>query len=166
MPSCRPLSGARSRRLLFALAAVGIAGSNPHLLADDSSAGDGAQVEVNGAPRPRKKQADVKIDLGDSKDASFGANRTRKKNVVEIDLSDNKDATVEVVRERGEANVEINGYRVKSRLKRERHYLFGQEEVLDPPLPPSQFNPDPGGGNLLEPIEPPDLFPPILPPPP
>ena len=36
----------------------------------------------------------------------------------------------------------------------------------NPPLPPSQFNPDPGGGNLLEPDEPPDLFPPILPQPP
>ena len=36
----------------------------------------------------------------------------------------------------------------------------------DPPLPPSQFNPDPGGGNLLEPEPPPDLFPPILPQPP
>ncbi len=55
---------------------------------------------------------------------------------------------------------------MKPRLKTGRRYLFGQEQILDPQLPPSEFNPDPGGGNLLEPIEPPDLYPPILPQPP
>ncbi|HZE12963.1 MAG TPA: hypothetical protein VE086_04330, partial [Chthoniobacterales bacterium] len=142
MPSGRPWSGARSSRLFFALAALAFAGSNQQLEGDDPPRNDGAQVELNGAPRSRRA-TEIKIDLGDS-----------------------KDATVEIVRERGDANVEINGYRVKSRLKPSRRYLFGQEQVLDPPLPPSQFNPDPGGGNLLEPVEPPDLYPPILPQPP
>ncbi|HEX4640779.1 MAG TPA: hypothetical protein VH252_05300, partial [Chthoniobacterales bacterium] len=148
----------------MALAILIIAGSDPRLEGDDSpgSESDGAQVEVNGARRPRKA-AQVKIDLGDSKDVSFHRERTRRKNVVEIDLADSKDATVEIVREREGAHVEINGYRVKSRLKPSRRYLFGQEQILDPPLPPSEFNPDPAGGNLIEPIEPPDLFPPILP---
>ncbi|MFL6520433.1 MAG: hypothetical protein ACJ8NS_09465 [Chthoniobacterales bacterium] len=164
MPSGRPWSGARSSRLLFALAALAFVGSNSRLQGDDPPPTGGAQVELNGASRSRRA-ADIKIDLGDSKDASV-TTRPRKKNTIQIDLGDNKDATVEIVRERGDANVEINGYRVKSRLKPSRRYLFGQEQVLDPPLPPSQFNPDPGGGNLLEPVEPPDLYPPILPQPP
>jgi hypothetical protein len=162
MPSSRPRSGARSRYLLLALTISIVAGSPSHLEGDDTTASDGAQVEVNGTPRTRKSRADVKIELGDNKDASVASIRTRRKNVVEIDLGDAKDATVEIVRER-QANVEINGYRVRPRLKSGRRYLFGQEQVLDPPLPPSEFNPDPGGGNLLEPIEPPDLYPPILP---
>src|SRR6266480_981980 len=39
------------------------------------------------------------------------------------------------------------------------------EPVIDsePPLPPSQFNPDPGAGKEIEPEAPPELFPPILP---
>ena len=165
MPSCRPSSGARSRRLLFALVTLAFLGGNPRIEGDDSPAeNDGARVEVNGKQRAasRAKNHGVQIDLGDSKDALSA--RPRKKNVIHIDLADSKDATVEIVRDRGEANVEINGYRVKSRLKGEHRYLFGQEQILDPPLPPSEFNPDPGGGNLIEPIEPPDLFPPILPP--
>ena len=164
------MCGARSRRLLFALAVLTIAGANPRIDGDDSAAGnDGARVEINGGPRTqtRKKSGHVEIDLGDSKDASVESKSARRKNgLIEIDLGDSKDATVEIVRERDGANVEINGYRVKSRLKPGRRYLFGQEEILDPPLPPSQFNPDPGGGNLLEPVEPPDLYPPILPQPP
>src|SRR5437762_396823 len=164
MPSGRPWSGARSSRLLFALAALAFLAGNPELEGDDAPGNDGAQVELNGTPHSRKAAA-IKIDLGDSKDASLTA-RPRKKNVIQIDLGDSKDATVEIVRERGDTNVEINGYRVRSHLKQGRRYLFGQEQVLDPPLPPSQFNPDPGGGNLLEPVEPPDLFPPILPQPP
>ena len=164
MPSGRPWSGARSSRLLFALAALAFLAGNPELEGDDAPGNEGAQVQLNGAPHSRKAAA-IKIDLGDSKDASLTA-RPRKKNVIQIDLGDSKDATVEIVRERGDTNVEINGYRVRSQLKQGRRYLFGQEQVLDPPLPPSQFNPDPGGGNLLEPIEPPDLFPPILPQPP
>src|SRR2546423_2356587 len=170
MPSCRPMSGARSRRLLFALAVLAIAGSNPRIEGDDSPAtNEGARVEVNGEPRPRarKKSAPIEIDLGDNKDANVAAKPVRKKSgLIEIDLGDSKDATVEIVSERQGADVEINGYRVKSRLRPGRRYLFGQEQILEPPLPPSQFNPDPGGGNLLEPIEPPDLYPPILPQPP
>jgi hypothetical protein len=137
-----------------------VGGPNPHLEGDDTAMNDGARVEVNGSPRSRPKRGEVQIDLGDNKSASVNA--ARKRNTVEIDLADSKDATVEIVRERN-ANVEINGYRVKPRPKTGRRYLFGQEEVVDPPLPPSEFNPDPGGGNLLEPIEPPDLYPPILP---
>ncbi len=66
------------------------------------------------------------------------------------------------------AEVEVNGRRRHSHWRFGGRYLFGQEQVQveDPPLPPSQFNPDPGGGNLLEPEPPPDLFPPILPQPP
>src|ERR1043165_5669614 len=164
MPSGRPWSGARSSRLLFALAVLAFVGSNSQLEGDNPPANDSAQVELNGTPRSRRA-AEIKIDLGDSKDASVTA-RPRKKNAIQIDLGDSKDATVEIVRERGEANVEISVYGVKSRWKPSRLYLFGQEQVLDPPLPPSQFNPDPGGGNLLEPEPPPDLFPPILPQPP
>jgi hypothetical protein len=144
---------------------LAIAGSNPSMEGDDSpAANEGARVEVNGSRS--KKTRGVEIDLGDSKDVAIASKRTRKKNFVAIDLGDSKDATVEIVRERRGANVEINGYRVKPRFKPGRRYLFGQEEILDPPLPPSQFNPDPGSGNLLEPIEPPDLYPPILPQPP
>jgi hypothetical protein len=66
-----------------------------------------------------------------------------KTGLVEIDLGDSKDATVEIVRERRGADVEINGYRVRPRWRPSRRYLFGQEQILDPPLPPSQFNPDP-----------------------
>ena len=93
----------------------------------------------------------------------------RKAGLVEIDLSDSKDATRRDRRERREgAEVEVNGCRVRPHWQFGRRYLFGQEQVQleDPPLPPSQFNPDPGGGNLLEPEPPPDLFPPILPQPP
>ena len=147
------MCGARSRRLLFALAVLAIAGTNPRMEGDDSPApNDGAQVELIGA-RPKKTRG-VEIDLGDSKDVSVASKRARKKNFVAIDLGDSKDATVEIVRERDGANVEINGYRVKSWLQPNRRYLFGQEQILDPPLPPSQFNPDPGGGNLLEPVDP------------
>ncbi|MFL6585189.1 MAG: hypothetical protein ACJ8KU_11810, partial [Chthoniobacterales bacterium] len=65
--------------------------------------------------------------------------------------------------------LEINGKRVQSTFRYTRRFLFGQEQILDqePPLPPSEFNPDPGNPNLAEPVpEPPDLFPPILPQPP
>jgi len=160
MPLSRPWIGARSGRLLFALVALVFLPGKPQVQGDDAPVNDGAQVELNGAARPRKA-AQIKVDLGDSKD-SLSA-RPRKKNVIQIDLGESKDATVEIVRAAPDPNVEINGYRVTTRLKPERRYLFGQEQILDPPLPPSEFNPDPGGGNLLEPIEPPDLFPPILP---
>src|SRR3977135_504994 len=165
MPSCRPMSGARSRRLLWGLAVLALVGGNPRMEGDDSPAGnEGVRVEVNSAPR--KKTRDVEIDLGESKDVSRAANRVRKKNFIAIDLGDSKDATVEIVRESRGANVEINGYRVRPRWRPRHRYLFGQAQILEPSLPPSQFNPDPGGGNLLEPIEPPDLYPPILPQPP
>jgi len=42
-----------------------------------------------------------------------------------------------------------------------------QPPETEPPLPPSQFNPDPGAGKQqIEPQPPPELFPPTLPPPP
>ncbi len=65
--------------------------------------------------------------------------------------------------------IEVNGKRVPSTFHFGKRFLFGQEEAIldvDPPLSPSQFNPDPGGINLAEPEPPPDLFPPILPQPP
>src|ERR1043166_8267531 len=142
MPSGRPWSGARSKRLLVALAALGFLAGNPRIEGDDTPAETGgARVEVNGHQRAvvRARNREVQIDLGDNKDASLTA-RPRKKNVIQIDLGDSKDATVEIVRERGDTNVEINESRVRARLKKEgRRYLFGQEQVLDPPLPPSQF---------------------------
>src|SRR5438552_849040 len=39
--------------------------------------------------------------------------------------------------------------------------LLAQNE--EPPLPPEQFNPDPGGSQRVEPEAPPELFPPVLP---
>lgn len=81
-------------------------------------------------------------------------------------------ASFEIVADGKEARpvtLEINGRRVKSTFHYSRPFLFGQEQILDaePPLPPSEFNPDPGNPNLAEPLpEPPDLFPPILPQPP
>src|SRR5207237_3560502 len=119
MPSCWPLSGARSRRLLIALAALMVGLGNPRSEGDDSPAGkDGARVEINGSShaQARKRNREVQIDLGDSKGARVMAQRTRKRNVVEIGLGDSKDATVELVRERGDANVEINGYQMQSRM--------------------------------------------------
>jgi hypothetical protein len=42
-----------------------------------------------------------------------------------------------------------------------------EAQPVEPPLPPNEFNPDPGGGKEVnEPTMPPDLFPPILPQPP
>ncbi len=42
-----------------------------------------------------------------------------------------------------------------------------EAQPVEPPLPPNEFNPDPGGGKeTKEPEMPPDLFPPILPQPP
>jgi hypothetical protein len=163
------MCGARSRRLLFALAILAVAGGNSRIEGDEIPAEtSAAQVEIIGGQRPQKakKISHVEIDLGDSKDVTVDVTPARHKKGLVIDLGESKDATVEIVRERPSANVEINGYRVRPRWKTGRRYLFGQEEILDPPLPPSQFNPDPGGGNLLEPVEPPELYPPILPQPP
>jgi hypothetical protein len=146
--------GARSRHLLFAILFLVLAGANRPVEGDESPAGnDEARVEING---------------GDARTDRVEPPRARKKKGrVEIDLGDSKDATVEIVYDRKGAAIEINGYRVHPQFKAGRRYLFGQEQAeLDAPLPPSQFNPDPGGGNLLEPIEPPDLYPPILPQPP
>jgi hypothetical protein len=170
------MARARTRRLVFVVALLVMAGGNSPIDGDDSPAvTEGARVEINGGrskavarierAQARNKTGRVEIDLGDSKDVRVELTYPRsKRGLVEIDLGDSKDATVEIVRDRGGAEVEINGYRVRSRLKPSRRYLFGQAQVEDPPLPPSQFNPDPGGGNLLEePPEPPDLFPPILP---
>jgi len=44
--------------------------------------------------------------------------------------------------------------------------IFAQENLStesEPPLPPSEFNPDPGASRAAEPEPPPELFPPILP---
>jgi hypothetical protein len=133
MLSGRPWNGARNRRLFLAVTALLVASANLRVRGDDTPTQNSARVEVNGFRR--NEAARVRHD---------------------------KEATVEIVRER-HANVEINGYRVQPRFKAGRRYLFGQEEVIDPPLPTSEFNPDPGGGNVPEPVEPPDLYPPILP---
>jgi hypothetical protein len=164
--------------MLLAFAGLVIACGTAHLAGDDSPPpDDGARVEVNGG---RRKDARVEIMrdrsmadriaiISDSKDALVEVHNDRAKaNRTEI-VSDSKDALVEINRERREgANIEVNGRRAHPHWRFGGRYLFGQEQaqVEDPPLPPSQFNPDPGGGNLLEPEPPPDLFPPILPQPP
>jgi hypothetical protein len=140
---------------------------------------EGASVEINGGHRKdarvqlvsdRSKTVRVET-VSDSKDTLVEINRDRSRAVrVEL-VSDSKDALVEVNGGRRDgAQVEVNGRRVRNHWQAGRRYLFGQEQAQleDPPLPPSQFNPDPGGGNLLEaePEPPPDLFPPILPQPP
>lgn len=72
------------------------------------------------------------------------------------------------IRARG-ANVEINGKPAAPRFKFGGLYLFSPaepkeaEEELEPPLPPSQFNPDPGVIQEDGVVAPPDLFPPVLP---
>jgi hypothetical protein len=169
------MAGARSKFLLWAAALLVLAGGNSRIAGDSPPSDHGARVELNGGrsktDRPQRTRAPgktgrVEIDLGDNKSVGPDWKPARRKSgLVEIDLGDNKDATVEIVRDRGSAEIEINGFRVRPRWNAGRRYLFGQEQVeLEPPLPPSQFNPDPGGGNLLvEPEEPPDLFPPILP---
>ena len=72
------------------------------------------------------------------------------------------------IKQPNDPTVELNSTRLRSHSHYGRRYLFGQEQALpeNPPLPPSQFNPDPGGGNQIPPEPPPDLFPPILPQPP
>src|SRR4051812_48147305 len=178
MPSSRPMAGARSRHLLFAAVLVVMAGGKGAVAGDQKPPGSNeARVEINGGPNKtdrvaavpaRKKTGRVEIDLGGSKDVAMELKPPRRKSgLVEIDLGDSKDATVEIVRDRKGAAIEINGFRFHPHFKTGRRYLFGQEQAeMDPPLPPSEFNPDPGGGNLLEPEEPPDLYPPILPQPP
>ena len=72
------------------------------------------------------------------------------------------------IRERG-AKVEINGKPATKRFKFGGLYLFSPAEPeegegdLEPPLPPNQFNPDPGVIQEDGVVAPPDLFPPVLP---
>jgi hypothetical protein len=53
-------------------------------------------------------------------------------------------------------------------LKLESDLIFANTTLLaqneEPPLPPGQFNPDPGASQRVEPVAPPELFPPVLPP--
>jgi hypothetical protein len=175
--------------MLLAFAGLAFACGIPAIGSDDnlSDRDEGARVEINGGPSksPKveltsdSKEARVEINGGrnkpgrveitsDSKDARVEINGGRNKSGgVEI-TSDSKDASVEINGARTQTTqMEINGRRAESRFRLGRRYLFGQEQALEePPLPPSQFNPDPGGGNLAEPIPPPDLFPPVLPQPP
>ena len=142
--------------MLLAFAGLVMASGIPELGGgDDLLSAGGAKVEINGG---RRKSAQVQINLADNKAMPR-----------EAYVSDAKDAQVEVhTRRSTTVQVELNG-RTRSHFKPGRRYLFGQEQAVfeEPPLPPSQFNPDPGGGNLLvEPEPPPDLFPPILPQPP
>jgi hypothetical protein len=162
--------------MLVAFAGLVMACGTAELSGDDSPSREaGARVEVNGGHR---KEAPVEIDgtrskavrveiVSDSKDALVQINGHRRKaNRV---VSDSKDSLVEINSARRDgAAIEVNGHRARAHWRFGGRYLFGQEQaqVEDPPLPPSQFNPDPGGGNLLEPEPPPDLFPPILPQPP
>jgi hypothetical protein len=164
--------------MLIAFAGLVIACGTAEIAGDDSPPREeGARVELNGS---RRKDARVEImsDRGkaerieivsDNKDALVEINNDRSKaNRVEI-VSDSKGVLVEIDggRRKG-AEVQVNGRRGHAHWRFGGRYLFGQEQAQaeDPPLPPSQFNPDPGGGNLLEPEPPPDLFPPILPQPP
>ena len=114
----------------------------------------------------RRKAIRVEI-VSDSKDAVVQINGIGGKRTGNCQRQ--QGSLVEINRARREgAAIEVNGHRARAHWRFGGRYLFGQEQaqVEDPPLPPSQFNPDPGGGNLLEPEPPPDLFPPILPQPP
>ena len=115
--------------------------------------------------RHKAKRTEI---LSDSKDTPVQVNSKRRK-ASRIQVSnDSKDALVEI-NPPLQGNGAAGGLRLHSHWRFGGRYLFGQEqaEPEEPPLPPSQFNPDPGGGgNLLEPEPPPDLFPPILPQPP
>lgn len=66
-----------------------------------------------------------------------------------------------------ERQVEVNGESAHRDYTVAGLYLFSpveaREEELEPPLPPDDFNPDPGAIEPREPEPPPDLFPPILP---
>ena len=151
--------------MLIAFAGLVIACGMAKIAGDESPPREeGARVEINGG---RHKEARVEVRTDRSK-----ANRA------EI-VSDSKDTLVEINGgHRGGRKVEVNpplqgigaagGRRFHAHWRFGGRYLFGQEQAQpeEPPLPPSQFNPDPGGGNLLEPEPPPDLFPPILPQPP
>jgi hypothetical protein len=65
------------------------------------------------------------------------------------------------------ATVELNPSQIVS-IERDLTFartilLAREEQTAEPPLPPSQFNPDPGAGRHVETEAPPELFPPILP---
>src|SRR5437763_16339884 len=52
-------------------------------------------------------------------------------------------------------------------LSLEDNLIFANTTVLaqsEQPLPPSDFNPDPGASQRIDPEAPPELFPPVLPP--
>src|SRR5437763_2329776 len=158
MPSSRQQAKAQNGRIRLAVAALVMASAIPSIGGNDiSSSNEGARVEING---------------GRKKDAAVSSERHRRKRAsVEIDLADSKDVAVEInAPESKDTAIAITGRRARTHFKSGRRYLFAQQEAQfeEPALPPSQFNPDPGGGNLVhpEPAEPPDLFPPILPQPP
>lgn len=74
------------------------------------------------------------------------------------------------IREPRGAKIEINGKPAPKRFKFGGLYLFspaepeeGEYDDLEPPLPPNQFNPDPGVIQEDGVVAPPDLFPPVLP---
>src|SRR5207244_1550337 len=51
-------------------------------------------------------------------------------------------------------------------LSLEDNLIFGNTTLLaqsEEPLPPAEFNPDPGASQRIEPQAPPELFPPVLP---
>ncbi|PYI49208.1 MAG: hypothetical protein DMF11_01670, partial [Verrucomicrobia bacterium] len=51
-------------------------------------------------------------------------------------------------------------------LSLEDNLIFANTTLLaqsEEPLPPSEFNPDPGASQRIEPQAPPELFPPVLP---
>src|ERR1044071_7632363 len=165
MTSSRPAASARPRRMLIACGALIIACGTKEITGDDSQPReDGARVEVNGG-RHKEARVDVTTDgtkakqteiLSDSKDSLVEGNgrpptRSRPRN-----RGHHRGPTVEI-------NPPLQGYGAAGALRLHSHwrfgsrYLFGQEPVQpeEPPLPRSQFNPDPGGGNLLEPDPPP-----------
>lgn len=159
--------------MLLAIAGLVIACNTTEVAGDDGPPREGgARVEINGDShkdprieivRARARAVRMKI-ANESKDVVVQINSDSKDALAQ---GDSKDTLVQVNdRRRDGADVQINGLRARSHWRFGGRYLFGQAQLEDPPLPPSQFNPDPGGGNLLEPEPPPDLFPPILPQPP
>ncbi len=74
-------------------------------------------------------------------------------------------AGLPTLRTRG-VTVEINGKPTEARYTFGGLYLLSRDEDEgneEPPLPPSDFNPDPGVIDSREIEPPPDLYPPILP---
>ena len=116
----------------------------------------GVSVEINGE-LPRKGVS-IEINREPSRTGvSVEINREPLRTSASIEISGEPPRT--------SVNVEINGELKAERANGGFGWLAPEEDVgiEEPPLPPSEFNPDPGALEPIEPEPPPELFPPILP---